>query len=70
MNIERLIVLCATFLGLLLIGSIGGCVVHESNRTLYESHIEYGLQGTKISESRKVTTYPIKKYLDEERARK
>ncbi len=65
MNNERLMIICATILGVLFISVVGGCVVHESNRTLIESKVVYGTGGTKLSSETKYTTYPIKKYLNE-----
>jgi hypothetical protein len=67
MSDDRFIVL-GIITGLLIIfGGIGGCAVHESNRTFTESKVIYGTGGNKISEERKSITYPIKKYLDEEK---
>jgi len=67
MSDDRFVVI-GIIIGVLLIsGGFGGCVVHESNRTLTESKVIYGTGGNKISEERKYTTYPIKKYLDEEK---
>ncbi len=67
MNDDKFIVLGIIFSVLTISGGIGGCVVHESNRTLTESKVIYGTGGTKLSEEIKYTTYPIKKYLDEEK---
>lgn len=64
MNIDKLIILCIASFLIVLTSTIGGCVIHQSNRTLETRKITYGLMGEKLSEEKVTITYPLKKYME------